>query len=54
MNTLSFYNKKKDKWEDIYTTGVSDGKTVITVKELLELLERTKTLEDEIAKLKKT
>ncbi|ASB89414.1 hypothetical protein S101395_02907 [Bacillus sonorensis] len=49
MNTLSFYNKKKDKWEDIYTVAVTDGKNILTASELFE---RLKTLEDEVAKLK--
>jgi len=38
MNTLSFYNKKKDKWEDIYTTGITNGKTVVNANELFESL----------------
>ncbi|MGG3426033.1 right-handed parallel beta-helix repeat-containing protein [Bacillus licheniformis] len=38
MNTLSFYNKKKDKWEDIYTTGITNGKTVVNANELFERL----------------
>lgn len=49
MNTLSFYNKKKDKWEDIYTVAVTDGKVILTATELFE---RLKTLESEVAKLK--
>ncbi|MED4305448.1 hypothetical protein SFC27_11160 [Bacillus licheniformis] len=49
MNTLSFYNKKKDKWEDIYTVAVTDGEVILTATELFE---RLKTLESEVAKLK--
>ncbi|WP_187444538.1 hypothetical protein [Bacillus swezeyi] len=49
MNTLNFYNKKKDKWEDIYTVAITDGKVILTATELFEKL---KTLENEVAKLK--
>ncbi|MEC1259998.1 hypothetical protein P9D34_05960 [Bacillus swezeyi] len=49
MNTLSFYNTKKDKWEDIHTVAITDGKVILTATELFEKL---KTLENEVAKLK--